>query len=695
MTDTANDARGESGPWVQVSRLGNPLFNEVIVPLGKKDRWNGTHPVGDWAFAPVRRASGAGQAAPGALSGGVPQPRRPDGGAGRPRRDPAHRPAGRHHPGVPELHRQDAGRHAAPERGHPARASPNALGILGGDLAGFPNGRRVADDVVTIELRAIAGVTYPLVNPSFKPDGAASVVSENLNPGAGRYQASFPYLGTPHDGFDTPSRVVASDSTPGGRRCGRRADPQKWRSHDRALFTPSAPRAGRARDRRRSWVPSSCTRTPICTAPRSRSAARGTTITAPHKDVLNRPVDGRPTYAAVFDRFADGSYTLWASGVAGRDRRRHRRRLHHRARLARRRPLDPAARGRPRTLSAADRGLIHVAALRFTRGLSRDEWLRLSGFGVAVAALHVMGWALFLYYSGQLPPPGRAGADGVSVRAAARVRRRSHRRDRQYDPQAPARGRQADGSGLLLLARPLDHRPLARRRPGTRQPARRLADPGIPALRRYVGAGVSGTFLWIIGILNLLVLSTFCGSSARCAAATTTARDSRIACSSAGMMSRFFGRFFRLIGASWQMYPLGFLFGLGFDTATEVGLLALAAGVATHSRALLRHPLAADPLRGGHEPDGHAGRRLHDPGVRLGVLQPDPQGLLQHHRHQHSRSWSRWRSAPSSCCRWCRLRLALSGGFWDWLNSLDFETLGYAMVGCSSSCGRHRSRSGS
>ena len=42
-------------------------------------------------------------------------------------------------------------------------------------------------------------------------------------------------------------------------------------------------------------------------------------------------------------------------------------------------------------------------------------------------------------------------------------------------------------------------------------------------------------------------------------------------------MSRFFGRFFRLIDHSWQMYPLGVLFGLGFDTASEVGLLALAA----------------------------------------------------------------------------------------------------------------------
>ena len=44
--------------------------------------------------------------------------------------------------------------------------APSNLGILGGDLAGYPNGRRVFDDVTTIELRAIAGATYPLVDPT-------------------------------------------------------------------------------------------------------------------------------------------------------------------------------------------------------------------------------------------------------------------------------------------------------------------------------------------------------------------------------------------------------------------------------------------------------------------------------------------------------------------------------------------------
>ena len=48
------------------------------------------------------------------------------------------------------------------------------LGLLGGDAAGFPNGRRVTDDVVTIELRAIAGVTYPLIDKKYKPDAVAA-----------------------------------------------------------------------------------------------------------------------------------------------------------------------------------------------------------------------------------------------------------------------------------------------------------------------------------------------------------------------------------------------------------------------------------------------------------------------------------------------------------------------------------------
>ena len=84
-----------------------------------------------------------------------------------------HRDPRRDDPWLPELHRDDAGRHAAAQRGDPADRQPDINGILGGDLAGFPNGRRVFDNVVAIELRAVAGATYPWSTSTFTPDDAA------------------------------------------------------------------------------------------------------------------------------------------------------------------------------------------------------------------------------------------------------------------------------------------------------------------------------------------------------------------------------------------------------------------------------------------------------------------------------------------------------------------------------------------
>jgi hypothetical protein len=192
---------------VQVSRLGNPLFNEVVVPIGDKDRWNAVDPIDD----------------AGDFEGYVNQPE-------------LARLLPVLYPGVfPHLAAYSANRadlHAILLTGipsgivpgfqnltgpHPAdmlrlnvaippnTTNPNPIGLIAGDAAGFPNGRRVFDDVVAIELRAIAGATIPLVDPSFTPDGAAGLLSSFITPGNDRYQSSFPYLGTPHDGYDTPS----------------------------------------------------------------------------------------------------------------------------------------------------------------------------------------------------------------------------------------------------------------------------------------------------------------------------------------------------------------------------------------------------------------------------------------------------------------------------------------------------------
>jgi hypothetical protein len=62
----------------------------------------------------------------------------------------------------------------------------------------------VADDIVNVELQAIAGLTYTLVDHTYTPDAAASKLTQGLTPGPDRYLPTFPYLGTPYDGFDVP-----------------------------------------------------------------------------------------------------------------------------------------------------------------------------------------------------------------------------------------------------------------------------------------------------------------------------------------------------------------------------------------------------------------------------------------------------------------------------------------------------------
>jgi len=86
-------------------------------------------------------------------------------------------------------------------------SSVNILGVLGGDLAGFPNGRRIVDDVVTIELRALAGLTYPLIDPSYKVDPTVKVLSDGLTNSSVANQPldRFPYMGIPYNGYRNPS----------------------------------------------------------------------------------------------------------------------------------------------------------------------------------------------------------------------------------------------------------------------------------------------------------------------------------------------------------------------------------------------------------------------------------------------------------------------------------------------------------
>jgi hypothetical protein len=205
IRDTRGNGTKGTGPWVQVSRLGNPLFNEVIVPVGDKDRWNALDPIDDKDFAKYVKQPELAKLLPVLYPGAFPNL-----AAYTADRADLHAILLTGIPsGIVSGFQNFTGPNPADmlrlNVAIPPASNPNALGVVGGDLAGFPNGRRVFDDVVSIELKAIAGATIPLVAPTFTPDAAVGAVSSYLTPGVDRYQATFPYLGQPHDGFDTPS----------------------------------------------------------------------------------------------------------------------------------------------------------------------------------------------------------------------------------------------------------------------------------------------------------------------------------------------------------------------------------------------------------------------------------------------------------------------------------------------------------
>jgi hypothetical protein len=198
------------GPWVQVSRLGNPLFNEVIVPMGKKDLWNSLPPADDKNFASYVTAPELAGLLPVLYPGVFPNLAALV-ASGKPRADLeaillTGIPSGIV-PGFTNFTGTVLSDMLRLNTSIKPSSTPNILGLIGGDAAGFPNGRRVFDDVVTIELRAIAGVTYPLVNSSYTPDGAASAVTDGLTPASVKapYLTTFPYLGVAYDGFYNPS----------------------------------------------------------------------------------------------------------------------------------------------------------------------------------------------------------------------------------------------------------------------------------------------------------------------------------------------------------------------------------------------------------------------------------------------------------------------------------------------------------
>jgi hypothetical protein len=162
---------------VQIERLGNPLVNEVLIPLGQKDHWNHVDPVADGQFDSFFKA---------------PQLAAALGDTHTPRNDilailetglPGLNFTGKVHA---DMLRLNTGIEPT------AMGHESPLGVLGADNAGFPNGRRPLDDVTDIELRALAGATDTPAIPNSASDG----VQRNDE----SFEITFPYLAIANSG---------------------------------------------------------------------------------------------------------------------------------------------------------------------------------------------------------------------------------------------------------------------------------------------------------------------------------------------------------------------------------------------------------------------------------------------------------------------------------------------------------------
>jgi len=194
-----------SGGWVQVSRLGNPLINEVVIPLGMKDVYNATYPIDDLAnFGTyVLNPELAGIIH---LLFGVNVPPNPrtdllvlvQGIAGLTQRP---------NEVISDQLRLNVAVFPTPP------SLVNRLGVIGGDHSGFPNGRRPYDDTVDIALRVVAGVLV---------DGFDVAPNNQLGDGVDGpdvpFIAGFPFLFTPHDGYtrkhDNPPTITKFSGGP-------------------------------------------------------------------------------------------------------------------------------------------------------------------------------------------------------------------------------------------------------------------------------------------------------------------------------------------------------------------------------------------------------------------------------------------------------------------------------------------------
>ena len=313
--------------------------------------------------------------------------------------------------------------------------------------------------------------------------------------------------------------------------------------------------------------------------------------------------------------------------------------------------------------------------------MSRAEWGRLGGFSAGVVLLHVLGFGLFLYYL-----PRNPALTGLATLAYTFGLRHAFDADHIAAIDNTTRkllqdGKRPLGTGFFFS---LGHSTIVFGLTAALAVAARTVHSQISTFQAYgstIGASVSGTFLLLIGALNLLELLEVVGVFRRMKRGQYDEQDLERALENQGFLARFLlKRVGSRIDASWKMYPLGLLFGLGFDTATEIALLAVAAGVATHHvpfLAVISLPLIFA-----------AGMSLMDTADgafmshAYGWAFSSPVRKVYYNISVTSLSVAiAWMVGAIELLQVLAAKLALHGPFWRLLARVDLGHLGYLVVG--------------
>jgi high-affinity nickel-transport protein len=243
-------------------------------------------------------------------------------------------------------------------------------------------------------------------------------------------------------------------------------------------------------------------------------------------------------------------------------------------------------------MSAPGIAAVRTMPVRLRNKLSRQEWRSIAGMAGFILLLHVVGWGVLIgIVAPQQYEVGTTQVFGVGLGLTAYTLGMRHAFDADHIAAIDNTTRKlmADGKRPVSVGFwfSLGHSTIvfvlvALLALGVRALAGQVEDDSslLQQVTGVVGTAVSGTFLYIIGIINLVILIGIIRVFGKMRRGAYDEKALEEQLNSRGFMNRILSGATKAVTKPCQMYPVGVLFGLGFDTATEVGLLVLAGGAA-------------------------------------------------------------------------------------------------------------------